>query len=75
MNNKPNYVETTIKANIEEVWERTQTPEHHEQWDLRFSSIAYLPKKTEAEPQAFTYERKTWLRLQGKRLGKKCWYT
>jgi len=58
MKNKPIYVETLIKANIEEVWERTQTPELHEQWDIRFSSISYLPKKTEAEPQSFRYERK-----------------
>ena len=28
----------------------------HEQWDLRFSSITYLPKE-EGEPQSFTYSR------------------
>lgn len=58
MKNNAIYVETLIKANIEEVWERTQTPELHEQWDIRFSSISYLSKKTEAEPQSFRYERK-----------------
>ena len=36
----------------------TQNPELHEQWDLRFSSITYLPKKSEDDPQVFLYETK-----------------
>lgn len=56
MKNKPIYVEIPIKASIDEVWRMTQTPELHEQWDLRFSSITYLPKKLEDEPQSFLYE-------------------
>lgn len=58
MKNKPIYVEIPIKAKVNEVWRMTQTPELHEQWDLRFSSITYLPKKTEDEPQSFLYETK-----------------
>jgi DoxX-like family len=56
--NKPIYVESTIRTDIETLWRYTQTPELHEQWDLRFTKIAYLPKKTEDEPQRFLYETK-----------------
>ncbi|MBD8071459.1 DoxX-like family protein [Bacillus sp. PS06] len=58
MKNKPIYVELPIKSSIDEVWSRTQEPKLHEQWDLRFSSIEYLPKKSEDEPQSFLYETK-----------------
>jgi hypothetical protein len=54
MKRNPIYVEIPIKAKIDELWEATQKPHLHEQWDLRFSSITYLPKK-ENEPQKFTY--------------------
>lgn len=33
-------------------------PAIHEQWDLRFSEIKYLPKKTETAPQQFLYSTK-----------------
>jgi hypothetical protein len=56
MGNKPIYVELPIEADIDEVWKMTQTPTLHEQWDMRFSSITYLPKKTADEPQSFIYE-------------------
>ena len=49
------YVETTIRAPFEELWRRTQTPELHERWDLRFTHIDYLPKATADEPQRFRY--------------------
>ncbi|KMJ57167.1 hypothetical protein AB685_17300 [Bacillus sp. LL01] len=52
----PIYVEIPIKAPIDDVWEKTQNPKLHEQWDLRFSSITYLPKETEDSPQSFLYE-------------------
>ncbi|MEK4521071.1 DoxX-like family protein [Psychrobacillus sp. FSL W7-1457] len=55
MKNKPIYVETSISSDMEKVWETSQNPELHEQWDLRFSSITYLPKK-EDEPQLFEYK-------------------
>jgi hypothetical protein len=49
------YVETLIRAPLDELWKRTQMPELHERWDLRFSSIEYLPRATDAEPQRFRY--------------------
>lgn len=57
MNRKPIYVEIDIQAEMDDVWNASQNPELHSQWDLRFSSITYLPK-IEDEPQAFTYERR-----------------
>jgi hypothetical protein len=49
------YVEILIRAPMDALWAHTQTPELHERWDLRFSRIAYLPRKCEAEPQRFLY--------------------
>lgn len=37
MKKKPIYVEIEMHAPIEEVWDYTQNPRLHEQWDLRFS--------------------------------------
>jgi hypothetical protein len=51
----PIWVETTIRAPLEEVWRRTQDPALHAQWDLRFSTIDYLPRADESEPQRFLY--------------------
>ncbi|WP_026583832.1 DoxX-like family protein [Bacillus sp. J33] len=58
MRKKPIYVEIPIQADIDDIWRMTQNPELHEQWDLRFSSITYLPKKSEDAPQSFLYETK-----------------
>ncbi len=49
------YVETIIDAPLERVWEHSQRPELHQQWDLRFSEITYLPRASEQEPQRFLY--------------------
>jgi hypothetical protein len=49
------YVEIAIAAPMDEVWEHTQNPALHQQWDLRFSTIEYLPKQTAAAPQRFRY--------------------
>jgi hypothetical protein len=49
------YVEILIHAPIDRVWEHTQEPSLHEQWDLRFSSITYLPRPSEDAPQRFRY--------------------
>ena len=56
MKSKPIYVEIPIKTTMAELWEATQTPRLHEQWDLRFSSITYLPKEEESQPQFFLYK-------------------
>lgn len=49
------YVEIAIAAPMDTVWEHTQNPALHQQWDLRFSTIEYLPKQTAAAPQRFRY--------------------
>ncbi|HBY58894.1 MAG TPA: hypothetical protein DEH78_03675 [Solibacterales bacterium] len=49
------YVEIKIAASLEEVWRRTQDPWLHQQWDLRFTSIRYLPKDREDDAQRFHY--------------------
>lgn len=49
------YVEVRIAAPMETVWTLTQNPARHERWDLRFTSISYLPKASQDEPQRFLY--------------------
>jgi hypothetical protein len=49
------YVEILISSSVDEIWRRTQVPELHELWDLRFTAIQYLPKGSEDEPQLFLY--------------------
>src|SRR6185436_16566778 len=49
------YVEIQINASIDEIWAKTQVPELHRRWDLRFTDIAYLPRPNLSEPQQFLY--------------------
>ncbi len=49
------YVEARIRTPLERVWELTQEPALHQRWDLRFSSITYLPRPDPEQPQRFTY--------------------
>ena len=67
MKKKPIYVEIQMDAPMDEIWEYTQNPRLHEQWDLRFSSITYLPKEEDDASQTFTYETKVFpsLKIQG----------
>jgi hypothetical protein len=55
MKPKPLYIETQIACPLEVLWEHTQNPALHQQWDLRFSSITYLPKLKPEDPQHFLY--------------------
>ena len=48
------YVEIPIRASMDELWEKTQNPQLHQRWDLRFTQIEYLPRHGE-EPQRFLY--------------------
>jgi hypothetical protein len=48
------YVEIPICASMDELWEKTQNPQLHQRWDLRFNQIEYLPREA-AEPQKFLY--------------------
>ncbi|MBV9746169.1 MAG: DoxX-like family protein [Acidobacteriia bacterium] len=61
------YVEIGIRSTVEEIWRRTQTPELHKKWDLRFTSIEYLPRHSESEPQKFLYSTRVGfgLRIDG----------
>ena len=49
------YVEILVRAPMDELWAHTQTPSLHEQWDLRFSTIDYLPKAAGTNLQRFRY--------------------
>lgn len=49
------YVEILICSSADEIWRRTQVPNLHELWDLRFTAIEYLPRRSEDEPQRFRY--------------------
>ncbi|QBG56292.1 membrane protein [Bacillus amyloliquefaciens] len=55
MKQKPIYVEINIASDIETLWEYTQNPMLHKEWDLRFSDITYL-HRLPGEPQRFLYE-------------------
>jgi hypothetical protein len=48
------YVEIFILGSMEELWAKTQEPEVHQRWDLRFSQIEYLPRQP-GEAQKFLY--------------------
>jgi hypothetical protein len=48
------YVEIPIHSTIDELWEKTQNPRLHQRWDLRFTTIEYLPGET-GQPQRFLY--------------------
>lgn len=58
MAKKPIYVEIEIQDDIDRIWEYTQQPKLHEQWDLRFSSIQYNDRLPGETLQTFTYSTK-----------------
>jgi len=72
----PIYVEIQIRGALDEVWRLTQTPDLHERWDLRFTSITYLPRASDRDPQRFRYatrlgfgvEIEGWGETRGERL-------
>ena len=49
------YAETLMRSGVDEIWKRTQDPALHKLWDLRFSDIEYIPKKSEDEQQKLLY--------------------
>ena len=57
------YVQIDIRGPLDRVWELTQTPDLHQQWDLRFTDISYLPRPDPAEPQRFLYATRIGLGL------------
>ena len=54
---KPIYVSAEMNTTMEKLWEYTQEPHIHTEWDARFTEISYLEKK-EGEPQKFLYKTK-----------------
>jgi len=58
------YVEIRIRGSIDDLWRRTQEPDLHERWDLRFSEIVYLPRPHETAPQRFSYATRIGLGLR-----------
>lgn len=48
------YVEILIRGGMHDLWEKTHEPKLHQLWDLRFSEIDYLPRKS-GEAQRFLY--------------------
>lgn len=44
-----------IETDRETVWQKSQNPDEHVQWDLRFTDIEYLPKEGPDDPQRFRY--------------------
>jgi hypothetical protein len=50
------HIETTIQGSLDDLWHKTQDPTLHQQWDLRFSDITYLPKERPDAPQRFLYQ-------------------
>ena len=68
MSRPPIYVETFIHASLEAVWDATQDPARHREWDLRFTEIEYLPKSNPSEAQGFLYATRIGfgLRIEGR---------
>ena len=68
------YVEIPIRASMDELWEKTQDPQLHQRWDLRFTQIEYLPRHGE-EPQRFLYRTRVGFGLkidgQGESIGER----
>jgi uncharacterized membrane protein YphA (DoxX/SURF4 family) len=62
------YVEIAISGDLDELWEKTQNPELHQRWDLRFTEIEYLPRTAE-EAQKFLYRTRIGLGLKVDRKG------
>lgn len=58
------YVETRIRGSMDEIWRLTQTPDLHERWDLRFTSIAYLNRSGNSESQRFRYSTRIGLGVE-----------
>ena len=49
------YVEIRIRGSLDELWHHTQAPQMHQRWDLRFTSIDYLDRADDSDPQRFRY--------------------
>ncbi|AIK31315.1 MULTISPECIES: DoxX-like family protein [Bacillus cereus group] len=70
---KPIYVSAEMNTTMEKLWEYTQEPHIHTEWDARFTEISYVEKQ-EGEPQKFLYKTKIGFGLEiageGESIGK-----
>lgn len=69
MKRKPLYIETKIECDLDDLWTKTQEPSLHQEWDLRFSEISYLPKNDPSDPQEFLYSTKIGLGIKVNGIG------
>ena len=49
------YVEISIRGTLDELLRLTHTPELHERWDLRYTSMAFQERADDSGPQPFRY--------------------
>ncbi len=50
---KPIYVSAEMNTTMEKLWEYTQEPHIHTEWDARFTEISYLEKKRRRTTEIF----------------------
>lgn len=60
---KPIYVQIDMDTTMDELWNATQNPALHTEWDLRFTEISYLEKEEDG-PQRFLYKTKIGLGIE-----------
>jgi hypothetical protein len=63
-------VEAIIPCDAELLWERTQTPDQHTLWDIRFSHIDYLEEKDEKGFHLMDYRTKIGFGIEVKGIGR-----
>ena len=63
-------VEAIIPTDAETLWERTQTPELHTLWDIRFSHIDYLEETNEKNFRLMDYRTKIGFGIEVKGIGR-----
>src|SRR5258708_2969539 len=55
MKRKAIDVETVIRTDLDTLWQRTQDPQVHHRWDLRFTSVVRLTDPEKDGPHRFIY--------------------
>jgi hypothetical protein len=63
-------VEAVIPASVEVVWQRSQDPAQHVQWDIRFTRIDYLSESDERGYQLMDYRTAVAFGLEVKGIGR-----
>jgi hypothetical protein len=63
-------VESIIPCDVETLWERSQNPDLHILWDIRFSHIAYLEERDEKGFELMDYRTKIGFGMEIKGVGR-----